>query len=334
MAANGDSDALMVYPSGRKRLLSTGMVVFLVVSAAAPLTAMAGNMPIGLSFPAGLGMPMAFVVVAAILACFAVGYAELSRAVKGTGAFYTYIGRGLGKPAGVVAAYCAVLAYAAMSVGLAAAFGYFGSVLFDQLGLKVPWMACAVAGLAIIGIMGYLALDFSARALAFFMTAEFLVLARFRRLGVRAQKVGPPFRWRSGGPKTICAGISARSFPFAVTSFIGIEAAALYGEETRRPERSIPVATFTALFAVAIFYFVTVWIMIGAAGADQVQAFAKEKSGDFLFDLTTQYGGDLLTTVAGLFFVTSLLAAYLALHNAASKYMFALARRRASCPRI
>src|SRR5580704_18874332 len=40
MAANGDSDALMVYPSGRKRLLSTGMVVFLVVSAAAPLTAM------------------------------------------------------------------------------------------------------------------------------------------------------------------------------------------------------------------------------------------------------------------------------------------------------
>ena len=47
-----------------------------------------------------------------------VGYAELSRAVKGTGAFYTYIGRGLGKPAGVVAAYCAVLAYAAMSVGL------------------------------------------------------------------------------------------------------------------------------------------------------------------------------------------------------------------------
>ena len=27
-------------------------------------------------------------------------------------------------------------------------------------------MACAIAGLAIIGIMGYLALDFSARALA------------------------------------------------------------------------------------------------------------------------------------------------------------------------
>jgi Flavin-binding monooxygenase-like/Amino acid permease len=85
------------------------------------------------------------------------------------------------------------------------------------------------------------------------------------------------------------------------------------------------VATFSALASVAVFYFLTVWIMIGAVGADHVQAFAKEKSGDFLFDLTTQYGGDLLTTFAGLFFVTSLLAAYLALHNAASKYMFALA---------
>jgi amino acid transporter len=324
MAANEDSDALMVYPSGRKRLLSTGMVVFLVVSAAAPLTAMAGNMPIGLSFPAGLGMPMAFVVVAAILACFAVGYAELSRAVKGTGAFYTYIGRGLGKPAGVVAAYCAVLAYAAMSVGLAAAFGYFGSVLFDQLGLKVSWIACGVAGLAIIGIMGYLALDFSARALAFFMTAEFLVLAAFD-LSVLAAKGWASFPMEVWRPENYVRWDFGAILPFAVTSFIGIEAAALYGEETRRPERSIPIATFTALLAVAIFYFVTVWIMIGAAGADHVQAFAKEKSGDFLFDLTTRYGGDLLTTVTGLFFVTSLLAAYLALHNAASKYMFALA---------
>ena len=239
MAANGDSDALMVYPSGRKRLLSTGMVVFLVVSAAAPLTAMAGNMPIGLSFPAGLGMPMAFVVVAAILACFAVGYAELSRAVKGTGAFYTYIGRGLGKPAGVVAAYCAVLAYAAMSVGLAAAFGYFGSVLFDQLGLKVPWMACAVAGLAIIGIMGYLALDFSARALAFFMTAEFLVLAAFD-LSVLAAKGWASFPMEVWRPENYVRWDFGAILPFAVTSFIGIEAAALYGEETRRPERSIP----------------------------------------------------------------------------------------------
>ena len=324
MAASGESEALMVYPSGKKRLLSTGMVVFLVVSAAAPLTAMAGNMPIGLSFPAGLGMPMAFVVVAAILTCFAVGYAELSRSVKGTGAFYTYIGRGLGKPAGVVAAYCAVLAYAAMSVGLAAAFGYFGSVLFDQLGLKVPWMACAAAGLAIIGIMGYLALDFSARALAFFMTAEFLVLGAFdvSVLLVKGWAAFPTEVWR---PENYFRWDFGAILPFAVTSFIGIEAAALYGEETKRPDRSIPVATFTALAAVAVFYFLTVWIMIGAVGPEEVRAFAKQESGNFLFDLTTRYGGDLLTTFAGLFFVTSLLAAYLALHNAASKYMFALA---------
>ncbi len=324
MSEGRDSDSMMVYPSGRKRHLSTSMVVFLVVSAAAPLTAMAGNMPIGLSFPAGLGMPMAFVVIAAVLGCFAVGYAELSRAVKGTGAFYTYIGRGLGKPAGVVAAYCAVLAYAAMSVGLAAAFGYFGSVLFDQLGLKVPWMACAVAGLAIIGIMGYLALDFSARALAFFMSAEFLVLAAFD-IAVLVSKGAAALPMEVWRPENYVRWDFGAILPFAVTSFIGIEAAALYGEETRRPDRSIPIATFTALGAVAAFYLLTVWIMIGAAGADLVQGVARAKSGDFLFDLATQYGGDGLTTVMGLFFVTSLLAAYLALHNAASKYMFALA---------
>lgn len=321
---DGLSQTSMVYPSGARRLLSTGMVVFLVVSAAAPLTAMAGNMPIGLSLPAGLGMPMAFVVVTAILACFAAGYAELSRAVKSGGAFYTYIGRGLGKPAGVVAAYCAVLAYAAMSVGLAAAFGYFGSVLFDQLGLKVSWINCAAAGLAVIAIMGYLALDLSARALAFFMSAEFLVLGAFD-VCVLIAKGSAAFPAEVWGLENYLRFDFGAVLPFAVTSFIGIEAAALYGEETRRPHRSIPAATFIALGAVALFYFLTVWIMIGAAGADRAQSLARERSGDFLFDLTKQYGGDALTTFAGLFFVTSLLAAYLALHNAAGKYIFALA---------
>ena len=100
----------------------------------------------------------------------------------------------------------------------------------------------------------------------------------------------------------------------------------IYGQDN--PPQSTKQGADAALASVAVFYFVTVWIMIGAAGADHVQAFAKEKSGDFLFDLTTQYGGDLLTTFAGLFFVTSLLAAYLALHNAASKYMFAARGRR------
>jgi hypothetical protein len=110
-----------------------------------------------------------------------------------------------------------VLAYAAMSVGLAAAFGYFGSVLFDQLGLNVSWIACAVAGLAIIGIMGYLALDFSARALAFFMTAEFLVLAAFD-LSVLAAKGWASFPMEVWRPENYVRWDFGAILPFAVTS--------------------------------------------------------------------------------------------------------------------
>ena len=51
----------------------------------------------------------------------------MSRRVVNTGAFYTYVARGIGKPPAVGAAYLAVLSYTALTIGLAGAFGYFVS---------------------------------------------------------------------------------------------------------------------------------------------------------------------------------------------------------------
>ena len=134
-------DDLVGLPSADKarfRALTTARVVLLVVAAAAPLASVIGNMPLALGLPAGIGMPATFLAVTAVLLCFAAGYAAMSREIVSTGAFYTYIGKGLGKPAAIVAAYCAVLAYGSYTVGLAAAFGYFASLLFAQIGITVP----------------------------------------------------------------------------------------------------------------------------------------------------------------------------------------------------
>ena len=103
-----------------RRVLSTQRIVFLVVAAAAPLAAMVGTLPIALGRGNGAGVPGAFLLATITLFCFAVGYAAMSRRIVSTGAFFTYVAKGLGKPAGVAAAFIAVVAYAAYTIGMAA----------------------------------------------------------------------------------------------------------------------------------------------------------------------------------------------------------------------
>jgi hypothetical protein len=57
----------------------------------------------------------------------------------------------------------------------------------------------------------------------------------------------------------------------AFGSYVGFEAAALYGEEAANPKLSVPRATFIALGLMTVFYLVTTWAAISAYGVDQAQ---------------------------------------------------------------
>jgi amino acid transporter len=80
-------------------------VAFFVISAAAPLTAMAGGAPVAMLLGNGPGIPLAYVVVSLILLIFAVGYTHMARHHTSTGAFYSFVSRGLRQPAGGAAAF-------------------------------------------------------------------------------------------------------------------------------------------------------------------------------------------------------------------------------------
>src|SRR6478672_13292054 len=124
----------------RRGTLGTFGIAFFVISAAAPLTAMAGGAPVAMLLGNGPGIPLAYVVVSVILVIFAVGYTTMARHHTSTGAFYSFVARGLRQPAGGAAALIALLGYNAMQIGLyglfsAAASGFFS----DNLGIDIPW---------------------------------------------------------------------------------------------------------------------------------------------------------------------------------------------------
>jgi len=112
----------------------------------------------------------------------------------------------------------------------------------------------------------------------------------------------------------------------AFTCFVGFESGALYSKEAADPVRSIPLASYVSVVLIGSFYLITAWIVIGAIGADHARASALAHGGTLILDLIRQYQGETASDIAGVLLCTSMLATYIAIHAAASRYVFALSR--------
>ncbi|BFV59196.1 APC family permease [Kitasatospora sp. CMC57] len=307
--------------SGR---LTTSHIVFLIVAAAAPLSAMVGTVPLAFAIGNGAGVPAAFAFAGVTLLCFSVGYAVSARRTGGSGGFYASIADGLGRPPAVGGGFIALVAYNCATVGLVGALGYFTQLVLADHGLDLPWQLCAAVGLAAVAVLGYRDIAVSARVLAVLMIGEIGVLAALDvavlgRHGASALPAASFSPHVAGGP-----GIGV-SLMFAFVSFIGFESAALYGKEARDPRRSVPRATYLAVLLIAGFYALTSWTAVGAIGADQVRQVATDQMGELFFTLGSDYLGPAGGTLLQVMLCTSLFAATLALHSAANRYAQVLA---------
>jgi amino acid transporter len=314
-------------PQGLRRTLSTRKVVFLVVAAAAPLAAMVGTVPLAFAIGDGPGLPDMFVFAGVVLLCFSVGYAAMSRRIVNAGGFYTYLSCGIGRPPAVGGGLLAVISYNAASIGLLGAFGYFFQLVAAALGLNLPWEVWTALALVAVAVLGYRQIDLSARVLSVLMSAEILVLLVLD-VAVVGHKGLSALPATSFDPHVVLSGAVGVAMMFAFTSFIGFESAALYGEETKNPTRSVPIATYVSVVLISVFYALTSWIAVGAIGPSQVVSVASRQLGNLFFTISDQYAANLLTVVMQVLLCTSLFAAVLALHNATNRYTYVLGRER------
>ena len=299
----------------RPHQLSTPYIVFLVIAAAAPLASMIGNLPIAIARGTGANVPIAFLIAGAILIAFTTGYAFIGRRVVSTGAFYTYVAEGLGKPLGVGTAYCAIISYGAFAFGLAAACGYFDEQVFLAVGMKV----------LITGLLNYRSMDASSKLLAVIIVVETAVLIVFDA-SVVAAKGSAAFPLSSFAPSAWLAPGVGVSLMTAFTCFVGFESGALYSKEAADPVRSIPLASYVSVILIGSFYLITAWITIGALVPTDAKARALAHGGTLILDLIKDYDGEAASDVTGILLCTSMLATYIAIHAAASRYVYALAR--------
>lgn len=311
----------------RKNSLGLLAVTFMVVSAAAPLTGVAGAMPLAFLLGNGTGVPLTFALLTLVMLAFAAGYVAMSRHVTNAGAFYAYAARGLGGYAGGAVSMVAVVAYNAMQFGLIGLFGGITAGVFGGLGIILPWYVWSLIAVLLVGFLGYRQVDLSAKVLVVLVALEYIIVlivdAAILIKGGPAGTTAPMFDISALNSGSLTAAIL-----FCLGSFIGIEATTIYGEEARDPEKTIPQATYLSVLLIGIFFVFTTWLMVKGVGAENLlsRLGAMPDPTGFFFDLTGEYVGGTAATIAGLLLVSSLFAALSAFHNYVARYTYVAGR--------
>jgi amino acid transporter len=306
--------------------LGVPQVVFFVMSAATPLTVVAGVVTTSYGTTGLLGLPIAFVCVGLLLALFSIGYVSMAREMGNCGAFYSYLAKGLGRSAGVAGAWVALLAYNSLQIGLYGAIGAAASPLLRQwFGLAPPWWAIALIAWALTAGLGLLRVDVNGALLAVLLLTEVAVILVFSAADL-LHPAGGSVSFTALSPANLVGPGVGALLVLAVLGSVGFESAVVFSEESKNPQRTVPMATYLSVGAIAVLYTFASWAMTVAVGHDRIVAVAREQGTEVIFNLASAHLGASAATIGHALFTTSLVAAMIAFHNTTSRYMYALGR--------
>jgi amino acid transporter len=303
--------------------MSTTQLVLSVLAFSSPLTCLSGYFSLAI-MSTGRTAPIAFLIVTVVLLVFAVGYMAMTKHMPRPGAFYAYISVGLGRPLGLASAFLATLSYTVIGMGVYCFAGLTISGVITQWGVPgVPWWLTGLVVWGIIAVLGYFNVEVSAKVLMYVMFVEVGIVMIFNivvvgRGGQEGLNLKPfnVFEFASGD--RMWAGLL-----FAMLVFVGFEATALYRDEVRDPDRTIPRATYIAVLFIGMLYTATVWVMVMAFGAN-AEAVATDNTAGMFGMAATKYVGAWFGNIATTLVITAVLASILSIHNASTRYLFNL----------
>jgi amino acid transporter len=299
-------------------------VAFFVLAAAAPMAAFVGAGPVIFSL-AGPGVPLIYLVIAGVVAIFAVGYLKMSRYVNSAAGFVAYIERGIGSQAAGGAAGIVIVTYIALQVGFWAQFGVFANQLVaTYLDLDIPVWAWALAFIAITTILAMRGVDMSLRVLGVILSLEVLVvLILVGGIFVDGVDSASP---ESFDPTIFTQPGTGIAILFVATCFTTFEATTVFSEEAMNPRNTIPLALYFVIGFIAVFYGLATWAVSMRVGPDSIQQAASDDLSGIMFSLAHEVVGPWLDLAMQIMVVTSFVAMLLGMSNMFARYSFALAR--------
>ncbi|TPE65216.1 amino acid permease [Sandaracinobacter neustonicus] len=234
---------------------------------------------------AGPGMMLAFVVAGLVCAVAALCYSEIASMVPVSGSAYTYTYAVMGELLAWMVGWALILEYAvaasAVSVGWS---GYFVGLL-NSWGLSLPadfvmgpyaggvvnlpamLIALLITGLLMVGTTE------SARLNAVLVAIKVTALTVFIALTlpvIQGANFQPflPNGWLGNGHGAGLGVIGAAASIFF--AYVGFDAVSTAAEETKNPQRNVPIGLIASLAICTVFYLLVAAGAIGAIGAQPV----------------------------------------------------------------
>jgi amino acid transporter len=336
----------------RPNAVGMSSVMFMAIATAAPIAAMVGNVPISVGFGNGAYTPASYLVATVVLSLFALGYSAMARHITATGAFYGFISFGLGRVVGMAAGALTTIAYVVFEAAVIGLFSFFADNFFAHyLGVDLPWIWFALFMLAFNAAASYYKIKMAASILGVFLVSEIVMLTlmtiaivfagggpegwslnllnplgAFRDLNETVPSVTEP------GATLAVAGAAGVGLFFAFWSWVGFESAAMYGEESRNPQKIIPRATMISVMGIGIFYVIVSWAAIMGTGPQRAIALAQDPAtaGQIFFGPVEEHLGVWAVGLFEFLMVMSAFACAMAFHGCASRYIYAIGREDSS----
>ncbi len=277
-----DTERALLASTGQNELahgtLRVWDAIAISVSLIAPGMAMLLNTS-GVAIAAGGSTPLAFLLGG--VACLALAFVVIgfSRRMASAGYAYTYASRSLGKEGGFLAGWLYFFGMICFVPMTMSAVGYLAA---DLLGISPRWwIAFFFIGMALLIVLSVIRIRVTTRTQLVIgaITVALIVIVALVTIG----KGGSHGQALSafGFGHTLKGGFSGVFYGiiFGVTSYIGFETAADFGEETANPRRNIPIAIIAATGFVVVLYLLTTYAMAigfgvknGATWAGQLTA--------------------------------------------------------------
>ena len=304
-------------------------VLFQSITHMAPAVATALSIGLATTLAGGL-TPLA--VVFALVACLFTAYSmsQLAGRMSSAGGMYTYVTRGLGSFVGWLMAWAFTLAEPIVPAALFGAFGFFGASFITELtGFQndMLWLPLAVLCGLVVWFLTYRGIEISTRTgvvLGLIEIGIFLVVSLLLIANAATPVNTAVFIPADGNVVPAFQGMV-----FCILAFVGFEAAAPLGEETREPRRTIPRAIILSCVLIGLFYILCYYAATVYFGPEKMQAdFLGFNEGNPWAGMANQIlptAGSLLVTFA---IVNSCLANSNAGALASTRSIFSLGRAR------
>ena len=227
----------------------------------------------------GPAIVLSFTIAGVVCAFAALSYAELASSVGGCGSAYGYCYTAFGEFIAWIIGWALILEYSVAVAAVATGWsGYFENIL-ATFHIIIPRaythgpLAGGIINLPafciVLILMGLLmtGVKHGARMNAVMVFIKLLTIAVF--IAVASQKVQPenwtpfmPFGWfgesASGKPIGVLGGAAMVFF-----AYIGFDAVSTAAEETKDPQKNLPIGIIGSLLVTTVLYIVVAWLLTG-----------------------------------------------------------------------